>query len=294
MARQLRAEIAGGVYHIINRGNDRQEIFKDSRHYEKFISILEENAERFEIKVYGYVLMSNHFHLLVEITEENLSRFMHAITSGYATYFSKANQSSGPVFQGRYKSIIIDKDNYLLELSRYIHLNPYRAGMEKKIGEYRWSSLTDYVSGKKGNKWLCKKAVLKYFKGSDSAKRELYKKFLKEGLLLEDKTYPVELYCGFIGGAKEFVNEVLKQLDIRKMSTEVSFRRCFERQIDIDDILKKVAKEYGVDEEDILAGTVAGRVQAIYLCKKMTSMANREIGKLFGITYSAVSKAFTR
>ncbi len=132
MARPLRIEYEGAFYHITARGNERKRVFLSKADYEKFLADLRSSAERFSVVIHCYVLMGNHYHLIVETPKANLSSFMHAIQSGYTTYFNTKRGRSGHLFQGRYKSILIDKDAYLLELSRYIHLNPVRARMREK------------------------------------------------------------------------------------------------------------------------------------------------------------------
>ena len=129
MTRPLRIEYPGAYYHVVNRGNNQENIFKNDRDREKFIEYLERATDRFSTIIHSYCLMDNHYHLLVETLEANLSLSMQWINVSYATYFNRKRGRRGHLFQGRFKEILIDADDYLKHLSRYIHLNPVRAKM---------------------------------------------------------------------------------------------------------------------------------------------------------------------
>jgi len=129
MARALRIQYEGAMYHVTARGNDGRKIFLGKRDYDKFKEYLGEAKEKYRFLLNAYVLMTNHYHLVVETPQKNLSRIMHYLNSSYTTYTNIKRNRSGHLFQGRYKAIVVDKDSYLLELSRYLHLNPVRAKM---------------------------------------------------------------------------------------------------------------------------------------------------------------------
>jgi len=124
LARQLRIEYEGAFYHITTRGNERKEIFNNESDKAKFIDYLKQAFERFKVIIHVYCLMDNHYHLLMETPKANLSKAMHFINSGYTMFYNKKYRRTGHLFQGRYKSILVDKDNYATALSSYIHLNP--------------------------------------------------------------------------------------------------------------------------------------------------------------------------
>lgn len=138
MGRPLRIEYPGAFYHVTSRGNEKKEVFKSQKDREKFLSYLESATERYGAAIHVYCLMSNHYHLLVETPEGNLSQIMRHINGAYTNYFNTKRQRAGHLFQGRYKAILVEKDAYSLELSRYIHLNPVRAGMVQLPEDYRW------------------------------------------------------------------------------------------------------------------------------------------------------------
>ena len=145
MARPLRVEYSGAVYHVINRGNAGENLYRNSRDREKFLSYLERAVERFSIKVHAYCLMSNHFHILMETLHPNLSKSVQWINVSYAVYFNRKYKRNGHLFQGRFKSVLVDADSYLKQLSRYIHLNPVRAGIVDRPTDYDWSSYTAFI-----------------------------------------------------------------------------------------------------------------------------------------------------
>ncbi len=140
MARPLRIEYAGAFYHVTARGNDRKKIFFTQRDYARFKEYLSIARERFGSVLHAYVLMGNHYHLLLETPEGNLVQVMHYLNGSYTTYINVKRKRSGHLFKGRDNSIVIDKDSYLLTLSRYIHLTPVRAKIKERPADYPHSS----------------------------------------------------------------------------------------------------------------------------------------------------------
>ena len=138
MARPLRITYPGAFYHITSRGNERKNIFKSQRDREQFLIYLESATERYGAKIHVYCLMSNHYHLLLETPLANLSQIMRHINGAYTTYFNIKRERAGHLFQGRYKAILVEMDEYAQELSRYIHLNPVRAGIAEMPEQYPW------------------------------------------------------------------------------------------------------------------------------------------------------------
>ena len=154
MSRPLRVEYAGAYYHVINRGNNQEKIFLNDRDKEKFLEYLAKANHRFSMIIHTYCLMSNHFHLLVETAEQNLSMAMQWINVSYATYFNRKRGRHGHLSQGRFKAILIDADQYLKHLSRYIHLNPVRAKMVPMPSKYQWSSYAAFIGKLKAPPFL--------------------------------------------------------------------------------------------------------------------------------------------
>ena len=146
MPRPLRIWFPGAIYHVIARGNNRQPVFLQPMDYLRYLSLLEKGRTRFGYELWAYVLMPNHFHLLIRSGEErSISKAMQWLQTSYTVYFNGQHEHVGHVFQGRFKSQLVDLDAYCLELSRYIHLNPVRAKMVRDPDEYYWSSYRVYV-----------------------------------------------------------------------------------------------------------------------------------------------------
>src|SRR6266498_2751571 len=163
MARPLRIAYPGAFYHVTSRGNERKDVFKSRRDREKFLEYLASATERYGAAIHAYCLMSNHYHLLLETPEGNLSQIMRHINGAYTTYFNVKRKRAGHLFQGRFKAILVEADEYAAELSRYIHLNPVRAGMAERPEDYRWSSYRSYIGQNSAPEWLQMGMILGYF-----------------------------------------------------------------------------------------------------------------------------------
>jgi putative transposase len=149
MARPLRVEFEGALYHLTGRGNARQKVFADQADCTKFVQLLMESLERYDVVLHGYVLMGNHYHLIAETRRANLGQWMHWLTTAYTVYFNRRHRRAGHLFQGRYKSIVVEAEGYLLSLSRYVHLNPVRGQVigrgdpverRKRLRDWHWGS----------------------------------------------------------------------------------------------------------------------------------------------------------
>ena len=140
MGRKPRFEYPGGVYHIIQRGNNREYIFENNEEKKFIIGLLKEYGEKFGFDLYGYVIMSNHYHLIIKLSDVPLQDIMHRINNKFSKDFNKKYKRTGHVFENRYKSILVIDDKYLLSLLRYVHQNPVIAHMCKNVYDYIWSS----------------------------------------------------------------------------------------------------------------------------------------------------------
>src|SRR4030042_5972887 len=180
MARKPRIHFPGALYHVITRGNRRQGVFLDEKDMKKFLAFLVDYKGRPPFHLYAYALMKN-LHLLVEVEEIPLSSIMQSLLFRYTLYFNRRYGEVGHLFQGRYKAIVCDKGAYLLELVRYIHLNPVRAKMVKKPEEYVWSGHLSYL-GRGGDDLIDEGLVLGQFSRSKSLARRRYREFVWEGI----------------------------------------------------------------------------------------------------------------
>lgn len=180
MARKPRIHYPGAYYHVILRGNARQDIFFDGTDRYRFYLLLQEGTERFGHRIHAFCLMSNHVHLVVQVADKPLSKIMQNLSFRYTRWVNWRQNRSGHLFQGRYKSVVVDGDEYLLELVRYTHLNPVRAGIAKTPSAYRWTSHTAYC-GNETIPWLTTEFVLAGFAPKLATARKRYASFISEG-----------------------------------------------------------------------------------------------------------------
>jgi len=175
MPRPLRIEYPNACYHVMNRGSAGNAIFHNNKSYEVFLEILGEACQKFEVIIHSYCLMTNHYHLLLQTPKTNLSKFMQHVSGRYTQKYNKFMQTDGPIFRGRFKSILVEKDEYFLNLSRYIHRNP--EPLVKKLSSYKWSSYPAYLNLANCPSWLDKKKTSEIlFTCEDQAK---YKEFVE-------------------------------------------------------------------------------------------------------------------
>lgn len=286
MARPLRVEYPGAYYHVIHRGNADENIFISNRDREKFLENLGKAVERYEIKIHTYCLMTNHYHLLVETPQANLSRAIKWINVSYAAYFNRKRHRRGHVFQGRFKSILVDADEYLKHLSRYIHLNPLRAQMVEALSGYAWSSYPAFIGKAKVPVWLESDWLLGLFGKSRKAAAKNYRDFVEkvDDVSLEDPGR--DLAGGFILGGVEFVNWVKESfLSKRSAQKEVPQLKALKPRLTPEKIVPAVCKVFGCDEDHVLQKgrkENTARDVAIYLARELTGVSGVDLGKYFG------------
>ena len=199
MSRPLRIQYKGAWYHVMNRGGARQKIFCSEQDHQIFLDLLGESVYLWGIRVHAFSLLPNHYHLLVETPYGNLPRAMRHINGVYTQRFNRRWKRDGHLFRGRYRSLLVEEDAYLVELLRYIHLNPVRAKLARYPQDHPWTSHKGYLGKMKGIEWLTVDHLLKYFgKHSSKAKRKLHE-FVMEGVpenlitRLESKRWPAVL-----------------------------------------------------------------------------------------------------
>ena len=213
MARPLRLVYPGALYHITARGNERREIYRIDDDRSAFLSILSQAVERYRLILHAYVLMNNHYHLLLETEEGNLPLAIRHLNGLYTSYFNRTHRRVGHLFQGRYKAILIEKESYLLELSRYIHLNPIRVKKRTRLGSHRWSSYLDYIGKRDPPKWLMTKVVLSSFGKSRSGPESAYQRFVEEGIQKGiDRLWEKMVGQALLGG-EEFLRSIRSKIE---------------------------------------------------------------------------------
>lgn len=180
MARKTRLHVAGGVYHVMVRGNGGQDIFFDEGDRSYLYLLLQQGLERYGHRVHGFCCMPNHIHFVMQVQDMPLRQIMQNLSFRYTRWVNAQQRRSGHLFQGRYKAILVDADQYLLQLIRYIHLNPVRAGLVNDPLDYRWSSHRAYL-GQEELPWLSRDWVLSYFATRATTARQRYAAFVQEG-----------------------------------------------------------------------------------------------------------------
>ena len=295
MSRPLRIEYDGALYHITSRGNEKNPIYRKGEDYQRFLEILSELPQRYGVILHGYVLMGNHYHLLLETSKGNITKVMHYLNATYTGYFNRKYNRVGHLFQGRYKGILIEKERYLLSVSRYIHVNPIRAMITKLPEEYRWSSYPEYIGKEKKKGWLMSDWILGQYSRDESKAKRQYKAFVEEGLTLKES--PFESFKeGTILGSEDFIDGIKKLMKLKK-HREIPESRRLTRSIKYEDIMAMASKIFGIREDEVKeAGrrNNLSRKICLYLLRKHTEMSNEEIAGNFGIGYTAVSQAAAR
>lgn len=286
MARPLRIEFPDAVYHISARGNERKDVFWDDRDRERFLGYLETSVLRYKVNIHVYCLMSNHYHLLLSTPEGNLSQIMRHINGGYTTYFNKRHNRAGHLFQGRYKAILVDADPYAGELSRYIHLNPVRAGIAARPGKYFWSSYSTYIGKETPPGWLNTDWLLRYFGKKTAEAKKAYRFFVQAALGTTEDPLKAAT-AGLILGRAEFVEEIRERyLGGKKKGRDIPALRELTKT-SIERIIEEAGREFR-DKSEL------ARKAAIFLSHRYSGRSLREIGAQFAIGESAVSQASRR
>jgi REP-associated tyrosine transposase len=219
MARPLRIELAGAIYHITARGNAQSDIYLNDKDRYRFLELLGETCHRFNWLCHAYCLMTNHYHLVIETGDANLSKGMRHINGVYTQRFNRSHQRVGHIFQGRYKAILIDKDGYLLEAIRYVLLNPVRAHMTKSAGQYRWSSYRAMIGIIQVPGWLAREWILSQFAKRINLAQRRFINFVMEGQMAPGlwENLRNQVYLG----DEQFVTRMQATVNDDKLLTEI-------------------------------------------------------------------------
>jgi REP element-mobilizing transposase RayT len=276
----------------MNRGRNQDTLFIDNTDYSVFIDLLQEAGAIWKIKIAAYCLMSNHYHLLVQTPQANLDRCMRHINGIYTQRFNRRYKMDGQLFRGRYKAILVDADNYLLELVRYIHRNPVRAGIVRQPEEYLWSSHRGYLAKSDNWKWLQKEFVLGMFDENKAGQKEAFLNFIGQGDSKDiQKFYEKKNLPSFLG-SEGFIEKIKAKYFGIKKHKEVPQSKHLEPTI--EDIRRIVSSGYKVQKESLSKMRRGfyneARDVAVYLSRLNTGKKLNEIGAAFNIAnYSTVS-----
>lgn len=287
MARQLRLEFPGAVYHVMARGHERSAVFRDDRHREKFLGLVGTVSRDEGWEVHGYCLMGNHYHLLVETPLGSLSRGIKAVNGRYAQWFNALHERRGHFWESRFRSVLVQKERHLVELHRYIVLNPVRARLVDRAGDWRWSSYRATAGLEAAPDWLRVNWTLAQFARGRSAASAAFRRFVAQG---SSRKEIEELEKSGLLGDREFRQRIQEMIEGREIPDEIPLRYRRPMEIGIDPVRKEVAREWRVAEEDLAKRRAGdGKKAAIYLARKLTRLGGREVGAAFGVKAAQVS-----
>ena len=324
MARPLRAELAGHWYHVTSRGTERRRIFGDERDRRHWLELLEEAVGIYRLVLHGYVMMDNHYHGLIETREPNLGKAMHWLQTSYSVWYNRKHRRVGPLFQGRYKAVVVGPEEWGLALSRYVHLNPVRvrrlglskaerqagrggaaeepvrARVEQRVKElrqYRWSSYRAYVGLEKPPKWLEVRSVLELggWRGSLARKQKAYAQYVEESIRegLEEKPWE-QLKGQVVLGDQELLQVVRQAMQVDPREQPAA--RGLEERPGVGEVIAAMEKIKGEKWEDFRDRHGDwGRDVVLYLARRACGLGLRELGEAAGqMDYAAVSAAIKR
>lgn len=297
MARPLRIEYPGAYYHIVNRGNAGETIFKANRDREKFLEYLASAADRFSIVIHSYCLMSNHYHLLIETPQANLSAAVQWLNVSYATWFNRKRKRQGHLFQGRFKAVLVDADDYLTQVSRYIHLNPVKAKMVEAPLDYAWSSYAYFCGERVAPEWLDTSLLTQFSKQRKRAVGN-YRAFVENTDVTTLENPNKHSIGGCILGGASFVGWVQATFLTKEASKDIPQLKRLRPSIPPEKIVETVAAVTGGTPDGIVSrGKKRNRPReiAVYLAQRLCTVSCAELGRYFGgVSGAAISLSCKR
>ena len=255
MSRPLRIEYPGAWYHVMNRGLNRRLIFSGKKDYPLFLETLADACSLFHVGIGAYCLLPNNYHLLVHTPEANLSRFMRHVNGVYTQRFNRRHKRDGPLFRGRFKGILIEADSYLLQVVKYIHRNPAKAGLTESLGGFAWSSHKYFTAspGKNVPDWLESDCILGHFSERRTQAVSGYKAFMRQEIIEEVANFYAKKYQGPILGEKIFAEKIKEKYigGDRELNLEVKGERAIRGWTKVRLINKEVCREFKIAEKSL-------------------------------------------
>ena len=265
MGRRQRFHAPAATYHVMLRGNDKQPIFFSNGDRARMCLLLQEGTERFGHQILAFCFMTNHIHLAIRVKEVSISRVMQHLAFRYTRYINRRMNRIGHLFQGRFKSVLVDETRYLKELVRYIHLNPIRAGLVKYPEEYLWASHRAYMMSDEFT-WLTKDCLLRCFDDNRHEAIALYHEYILKGIGMQSNLdFKVGLQEGILGD-EEFIDEIIENIDLMP-----------KRKIELSDLVTKACERYHLTENDLCA---PGKHQMPSQVRALLALAVRERSNL--------------
>jgi putative transposase len=278
MARPLRIEYPGAVYHVLTRGNNRQVIFHDDQDHTAYLEKLFHYCREKDVHLLCYCLLSNHVHLLLETPQGNLSGMMQAFQTSYTVSWNRRHRCTGHVFEQRYKAFLVDKDNYLLQVSRYIHLNPVAARIVERPQDYCWSSYRAYLR-EQGTRGLRREVILGHFNGRSQAKVRQYREFVEGALQGKQPWFELPIIKQTFVGDEKFADQAWQR---------VKKNPALQRPYGLVVIVHAVCQVVGVAPEEFARSTKEDRIQRgrelfMYIARRYSAASLQEIVRWLGV-----------
>ncbi len=285
MARPLRIEFCGALYHVMSRGNERRRIVKDDEDRDGRADWLRRTVETYGWHLHAWVLMNNHDHLYLETPEPNLSAGMQHLNGGYTSYFNRRHRRSGHLFQGRYKAHLIENVGHDWEVSRYIHLNPVRARLVDRPEDWPWGSYRGYHWVSRQVPWVTYRRVLSEFGHAEKQARRAYRRFIAEGISSPPLCPWKDAVQGLVVGAEGFVERVRGMLGGRTADQSVPALKALRHRPSLKRIADLVAEAFETDRSSWLIGRRsdnASRAVAAFLARRRYGYRTTEIAAALG------------
>lgn len=272
MARPLRIEYAGALYHVTSRGDRQEAIFEDDQDRTAFLNVLGEVISRFRWRCHAYCLMGNHYHLMIETPKGNLTKGMRQLNGVFTQWSNRRHKRTGHLFQGRYKAILVDRDSYFVELARYIVLNPVRAAMVKHPKQWQWSSYSATSGTAEALAWLTTEDLLAEFGKRRATAQRKYREFVAEGMGEESiwKDLQGQIYLG----DDDFVEQMRGKLE--------------EREEDVN--IPRIQQRGPAPKLSALRRQYKNRDDGIRAAYQTGAYSYQQIGKEFGVHFTTVGR----
>ena len=289
MPRPARIEYENAFYHVMNRGRGRKTIFKEKEHYLAFLETVEEASNRFQSIVHAYCLMGNHYHLLIETPLANLGRVMRHINGVYTQRYNRLKKTDGPLFRGRYKAILVDRDAYLLQLTRYIHRNPLemKRPLVDTLAAYPWSSYPAYINKTPAPDWLEREKTYQLL--GKKQKYKGYERYVGEGVDVDIAQHYNKGNQASILGGKDFKSEIYEEILPQLKAQEKGM--IIRPEITMQEITKTIAKRYRTETlalRKVVKGPTKGneaRKLAMYLSQELSGATLQDIADYFNLSH---------
>jgi len=285
MSRPLRIAFADAIYHVTSRGNDRQAIVADEADRDRWVLLLRRTVEAYGWRMFALALMDNHFHLFLQTPEPNLSAGMHALTAGYATSYNRRHGRVGHVFQGRFKAVLVESRGHWRELSRYVHLNPVRAGLAGRPEDWRWSSYAGYHRPARRLAWVDYRRVLRPFGGDTASGRRGYRRYVEAGMGRTLDSPLAQAVHGLVLGSDRFVARIRDMVDARPADRDVPQVHRLRSRPSVNAVAAAVAAHFGADRSRWRVGRrcdAIARSMAAYLGRTLARARAVDVAAALG------------